>query len=136
MDGTITGVTVGSKFTLDLARHTAELIEVAAIIVIVMAISTLKATCVLMFFMHLKFEGKWKYVLLAPTTILAIGLPLALMPDISIPYYQDMSLQERQWQAEIDEEKHYEEEHQEDAEGEDAPNPPSTTDGDETDETA
>ena len=38
MDGTITGVTVGSKFTLDLARHTAELIEVAAIIVIVIGV--------------------------------------------------------------------------------------------------
>jgi len=38
--------------------------------------------------MHLKFERAWKYVLLAPTTILALGLPLALMPDVGEHYYK------------------------------------------------
>ena len=47
----------------------------AITIVLVMAVAVAKALCVMMFFMHLKFEGNWKYVLLAPTTILAIGLP-------------------------------------------------------------
>ena len=56
-------------------------------IVIVMAVACAKATCVLLFFMHIKFEGNWKYILLAPTTILAIGLPIALMPDIATTYY-------------------------------------------------
>ena len=51
----------------------------AITIVLVMAVAAAKALCVMAFFMHLKFEGNWKYVLLAPTTILAIGLPLALM---------------------------------------------------------
>lgn len=55
--------------------------------VIVLAVATAKALCVMAFFMHLKFEGKWKYVLLAPTTILAIGLPLALLPDVGVHYY-------------------------------------------------
>lgn len=59
----------------------------ALLIVVVLAIAAAKATCVLLFFMHLKFEGNWKYVLLAPTTILAIGLPLALLPDIGLHYY-------------------------------------------------
>ena len=55
-------------------------------IVLVLAVACAKAMCVMMFFMHLKFEGNWKYVLLAPTTILSIGLPLALFPDIGRSY--------------------------------------------------
>ena len=39
------------------------------------------------YFMHLKFEGRWKYLLLAPTVSLAMGLPLALLPDIGVHYY-------------------------------------------------
>ena len=37
--------------------------------------------------MHLKFEGRWKYLLLAPTVVLAMGLPLALLPDVGLHYY-------------------------------------------------
>lgn len=59
----------------------------AVLAVIVLSVSVCKALCVMMFFMHLKFEGNWKYVLLAPTTILAIGLPLAILPDIGLHYY-------------------------------------------------
>ena len=55
--------------------------------VVVLAIAVAKAACVMLFFMHLKWERGWKYVLLAPTTILAIGLPIALMPDIGWSYY-------------------------------------------------
>lgn len=59
----------------------------AVLIVIVFAIASAKAACVLLFFMHLKFEGNWKFIILAPTTILAIGLPIALMPDVAFHYY-------------------------------------------------
>jgi cytochrome c oxidase subunit 4 len=55
--------------------------------VIVLGVATVKALCVMLYFMHLKFERPWKYVLLAPTCILAIGLPLALLPDIGVHYY-------------------------------------------------
>ena len=55
--------------------------------VVVLAIAAAKAACVMLFFMHLKWERGWKYVLLAPTTILAIGFPIALMPDIGWSYY-------------------------------------------------
>lgn len=55
--------------------------------VIVFAVATAKALFVMLYFMHLKFEGKWKYVLLAPTIILACGIPLALLPDIGVKYY-------------------------------------------------
>lgn len=55
--------------------------------VIVLSVAFVKALCVMLFFMHLKFERPWKYVLLAPTTILSIGLPLALLPDVGVHYY-------------------------------------------------
>ena len=57
------------------------------LVVIVMAVAAAKALFVMMFFMHLKFEGRWKYVLLTPTVILACGIPLALLPDIGVHYY-------------------------------------------------
>ena len=66
------------------------------LIVCVLAVAVCKALCVMAFFMHLKFEGNWKFVLLAPTTILAIGLPLALLPDIGVHYYTDMAPQKRE----------------------------------------
>jgi len=55
--------------------------------IVVLGVATLKALAVMLFFMHLKFERAWKYVLLGPTVILAIGLPLALLPDIGVHYY-------------------------------------------------
>lgn len=54
---------------------------------IVLAIATAKALCVMMYFMHLKFERAWKYMLLAPTFILAAGMMVALLPDIAMHYY-------------------------------------------------
>ncbi len=55
--------------------------------VLVLAVAAAKAMCVMAFFMHLKFEGNWKFVLLMPTFILACGLPLALAPDVGLHYY-------------------------------------------------
>ncbi len=55
--------------------------------VVVLSVSVAKALFVMIYFMHLKFEGRWKFVLLAPTMILAVGLPLALLPDIGMHYY-------------------------------------------------
>src|SRR5437016_13387899 len=49
---------------------------------VVLAVACAKALFVMLYFMHLKFEGKWKFVLLAPTIILAMAIPAALMPDI------------------------------------------------------
>ena len=61
---------------------------------IVLSIASAKALFVMTYFMHLKFEGRWKFVLLAPTIILAIGLPLALLPDIGVHYYISEAPQE------------------------------------------
>lgn len=54
---------------------------------VVMGVAVFKATCVLLYFMHIRFEGPWKYILLAPTTVLAMALPFTLAPDISFHYY-------------------------------------------------
>jgi cytochrome c oxidase subunit 4 len=53
----------------------------------VLAVAACKALFVMRNFMHLKFEGKWKFLLLTPTAILALGLPLALLPDVGVHYY-------------------------------------------------
>lgn len=65
--------------------------------VLVLAVAVAKAQFVMRYFMHLKFEGKWKYVLLLPTAILACGVPLALAPDIGLHYYTPMIPQVRQY---------------------------------------
>jgi cytochrome c oxidase subunit 4 len=57
------------------------------LIILVMGVAVAKAMFVLTYFMHLKFEGNWKFVLLAPTCALAMGLPLALLPDVGVHYY-------------------------------------------------
>jgi cytochrome c oxidase subunit 4 len=57
------------------------------LVAIVLPVATAKALCVMMYFMHLKFERAWKYLLLAPTIILALALPLSLRPDIGETYY-------------------------------------------------
>ena len=63
--------------------------------VLVLAVALAKALFVAVYFMHLKFEGRWKYVLLTPTLILALGLPLALAPDLSFQYYPADTAQSR-----------------------------------------
>ena len=50
-----------------------------------------------MFFMHLKFERAWKYLLLAPTIILAAALPISLRPDIGETYYVSDVQQQRDY---------------------------------------
>jgi cytochrome c oxidase subunit 4 len=82
-------------------------------IVLVLAVACAKAMCVMMYFMHLKFEGNWKYVLLAPTTILSIGLPLALFPDIGRSYYISVAPQTGVWAPEISDFESHEASHAE-----------------------
>jgi cytochrome c oxidase subunit 4 len=89
--------------------------------VLVLAVACAKALCVMMYFMHLKFEGNWKFVLLAPTTILAIGLPLALFPDIGKSYYTSTAPQIGAWAQEISEHKAREHQHDDADPGEPAP---------------
>jgi cytochrome c oxidase subunit 4 len=46
-----------------------------------LALAAIKAGLVGWYFMHLKFEGKWVYLLIVPAIILATVLVLALIPD-------------------------------------------------------
>ncbi|MCA9215493.1 MAG: cytochrome C oxidase subunit IV family protein [Planctomycetales bacterium] len=47
-----------------------------------MAISTAKAMLVILFFMHLKWEANWKYVLTIPCMMMSVFLVCMLIPDI------------------------------------------------------
>jgi len=47
-----------------------------------MAVSCTKAMLVIMFFMHLKWEANWKWVLTVPASIMSAILIFALVPDI------------------------------------------------------
>lgn len=49
---------------------------------IMMAVSCAKAMLVMLFFMHLKWEANWKYVLTIPASIMSVFLLLMLFPDI------------------------------------------------------
>lgn len=46
------------------------------------AVSCTKAMLVILFFMHVKYEANWKYVLTIPASIMSVFLCLALVPDI------------------------------------------------------
>ncbi len=59
-------------------------------VLLVMGLSSLKTLLVAMFFMHVKFEGKWLYVILVPSCILAAVLICALLPDIAKVGFQSV----------------------------------------------
>lgn len=52
------------------------------LVVGLMAMAVTKAVLVGMYFMHLKFEGRWVYYMLVPAGILAMVFIFALYPDI------------------------------------------------------
>lgn len=49
-----------------------------------MIVSCAKAFLVISFFMHLRWEKTWKYVLTIPTIFMGIFLVVALIPDIAM----------------------------------------------------
>ncbi len=49
-----------------------------------MAVSCTKAMLVILFFMHVKYEANWKYVLTIPAAFMSLFLLLALVPDIGM----------------------------------------------------
>jgi cytochrome c oxidase subunit 4 len=51
---------------------------------LMMAVSCSKAMLVILFFMHVKYEANWKYVLTIPASIMSIFLILALVPDVGL----------------------------------------------------
>lgn len=51
---------------------------------VMMAVSCTKAMLVIMFFMHLKWEANWKWVLTVPASIVSALLIFALVPDVGL----------------------------------------------------
>lgn len=51
-----------------------------------MAVSCTKAMLVILFFMHLKWEANWKWVLTVPASMMSLLLVLALIPDVGLRY--------------------------------------------------
>jgi cytochrome c oxidase subunit 4 len=49
-----------------------------------MAVSCTKAMLVIMFFMHLKWEANWKWVLTVPASFMSALLIFALIPDVGL----------------------------------------------------
>ena len=47
-----------------------------------MAVSAAKAMLVILFFMHLWWEKRWKYVLTVPALIMGVLLVMLLVPDV------------------------------------------------------
>jgi cytochrome c oxidase subunit 4 len=43
---------------------------------------------VILFFMHLKWEANWKWVLTVPASLMSILLILALIPDVGLRFMQ------------------------------------------------
>lgn len=76
-------VCTAASYAADLGKSTLGSLMIG----IVMGVACIKAAFVLLYFMHIKFETAWKYILLAPTIVLAAALPLALSPDVGFHYY-------------------------------------------------
>lgn len=53
----------------------------------VLMIAVCKATLVVGFFMHFRYEQAWKYFLTIPPCILAVVAVFALLPDVAIGTY-------------------------------------------------
>ena len=49
-----------------------------------MAVSCTKAMLVILFFMHLKYEANWKYVLTFPAAFVSVFLVCMLVPDVGL----------------------------------------------------
>jgi cytochrome c oxidase subunit 4 len=62
--------------------------------------AAIKAGLVGWFFMHLKFEGPWVYILIVPAFVLATILVLALAPDVAFkPETEENPEEESVWVA-------------------------------------
>ena len=64
------------------------------------SLALIKASMVGWYFMHLKFEKKWVYLLIIPACVMAIFLTLMLTPDMAMkPTTEENSGEEESWVA-------------------------------------
>jgi cytochrome c oxidase subunit IV len=64
--------------------------HIALLILGLMSLAIIKAALVGMYFMHLKFEGRWVYFMIVPAGVLATIFVLALYPDIGMQPVSEM----------------------------------------------
>ena len=55
-----------------------------SLVLSLLALAGIKAMLVGLYFMHVKFEGRWVFFMIIPASVLATILILALMPDIGM----------------------------------------------------
>jgi cytochrome c oxidase subunit 4 len=61
-------------------------------------LALIKASMVGWYFMHLKFEKKWVYILIIPACVMAIFLTLMLYPDMAMkPITEENPGEEESW---------------------------------------
>jgi cytochrome c oxidase subunit 4 len=65
------------------ARFLEGKMSVALLVAGLMVLALTKAFLVGWFFMHLKFEGRWVYLMLIPVCLLAVALVSGLAPDMA-----------------------------------------------------
>jgi cytochrome c oxidase subunit IV len=62
------------------------------------SLALVKASMVGWFFMHLRFERKWVYILIIPACVMAVFLTLALCPDMAMkPVVEENAGEEETW---------------------------------------
>ena len=65
-----------------------------------MGLALVKAGMVGWYFMHLKFEKRWVYLLIVPACVMAVFLTLMLYPDMAMkPVDDDTATEEEAWVA-------------------------------------
>jgi cytochrome c oxidase subunit IV len=68
------------------AKYFESRLAFAALVAGLMVLAVTKAFLVGWYFMHLKFEGRWVYLMLVPVCLLAVVVITGLAPDIA--YHQ------------------------------------------------
>jgi cytochrome c oxidase subunit 4 len=62
-------------------------------VMLALAIASVKASAVVLYFMHVKFEGKLIYLILIVPVTFCVVLVLSLLPDVSFaPIFHDVSM--------------------------------------------
>ncbi|GIW88628.1 MAG: hypothetical protein KatS3mg108_2952 [Isosphaeraceae bacterium] len=72
--------------------------NMTALVLGLLILAGIKAALVALYFMHVKFEGRWVYAIMVPAGILAAILVLALMPDIGTAP-ENPDVEETVWSA-------------------------------------
>jgi cytochrome c oxidase subunit 4 len=83
----LAALTVATFLSLYLRRSLGGAWPPSANTLFILGVAAAKASLVVLYFMHWKYETGWKYVLCIPPAILAIVAVLALAPDVAFDTY-------------------------------------------------